>query len=776
MPSEMNKLQFEGFTLDLRRRELRRHDTVVPVPGKAFDLLAYMASNPGRPLAKVELLEAVWPGTNVEEANLSQNVFILRKVLGSGDSGPIKTLAGRGYQFAAHVAEVQTAHEPVSPQVVSTPVTTLTLEASQTRMVVRHDIEEHYTWLAWTKLAALVAVLLAVGVTGWFTWQHWLDRTGGAPIQIVLTQVDGTTGDAVLDLALTDALRIDLAQSPFVTVLSSSRVRTTLTQMKLAINAPVTSATAREICERTDSQVVLHGTIARMGQHFLLTETATSCVDGADLGQDKQQAAHTEDLPQSVDRLAENLRRTLGESRRSIARFGRPLFPQNTVSLEALKSFSQAVHDFEQGKLPEAIQMNDRAIAADPEFAAAYFNRSAYASTVGDDVSSRTAILKAYSLRDSVNEPLRLAISASYNIVITGNLFETERICHNWSALYPHSQNAWNFFSNTELSLGKIPEATAYAEIDLRNWPDNQENTSNYAILQMHNGDLAGSRSTFEKALSENRDGDPVRSYYLILAYLLHDEALLHAQRAWGEHHQASWSLVSEAWIANSEGRFSDAQKLTARAAAGFRQQGLASVADSMTRGEGVTLIEAGDPEDGKRLLHSSAIDPEGFADLVGLVDAGEVAEATSLLKRMETKYPQGTLLNLYWGPRIKAGIAMAAHKPKEAIALMEITHQFDRKDNLPMPKFRADADLAAGQPEVAEREYRAILAHPELDPTSTAIPLSWLQLGRALTAEGKRSDAVDAYRHFLALWAHADPDATYLKQGRLELERLQTQ
>lgn len=102
----MSYLRFGEFTLDCHRRELRQGDSVLIVSGKAFDLLCFMAAHPGRPLSKNELLDAVWPGTVVEESNLSQNVFLLRRVLGSAGEGLIMTLAGRGYQFAAEVTEV----------------------------------------------------------------------------------------------------------------------------------------------------------------------------------------------------------------------------------------------------------------------------------------------------------------------------------------------------------------------------------------------------------------------------------------------------------------------------------------------------------------------------------------------------------------------------------------------------------------------------------------------------------------------------------------------
>jgi hypothetical protein len=100
---------------------------------------------------------------------------------------------------------------------------------------------------------------VALCLAGWFGWQRWLDHTGGAPVQVVLTPMEGTTGDAVLDKALTQALRMDLGQSPYVTVVPGSTVMATLTQMMRKPDDSITPAMAREICERTDSQGVLSG-------------------------------------------------------------------------------------------------------------------------------------------------------------------------------------------------------------------------------------------------------------------------------------------------------------------------------------------------------------------------------------------------------------------------------------------------------------------------------------------------------------------------------------
>ncbi len=100
--------EFGPFRLEAAERRLSR-DGAEPVqlPPKVFDLLVLLVENRGRLLDKSFLLESLWPGTFVEEANLSVNVSLLRKALGDGVGETyIETVPKRGYRFVANVTEV----------------------------------------------------------------------------------------------------------------------------------------------------------------------------------------------------------------------------------------------------------------------------------------------------------------------------------------------------------------------------------------------------------------------------------------------------------------------------------------------------------------------------------------------------------------------------------------------------------------------------------------------------------------------------------------------
>jgi len=110
MYKTLNRLyEFGPFTLDPAERQLRQGDRHIELPPRAFDTLLVMVSNSGRLLEKDALMRSVWGDTVVEESNLSQIVYLLRKALHEGDHGSryIETVPKRGYRFVAPVHEIQ---------------------------------------------------------------------------------------------------------------------------------------------------------------------------------------------------------------------------------------------------------------------------------------------------------------------------------------------------------------------------------------------------------------------------------------------------------------------------------------------------------------------------------------------------------------------------------------------------------------------------------------------------------------------------------------------
>src|SRR5215471_18424390 len=103
MRSSGMRYEFGPFLLDPSERQLLRQGTVEHLTPKAFAVLVILVENRGRLVEKEELIETVWPGVTVGEANLTQTIAILRKALGERPSERqyIETVSKRGYRFVA---------------------------------------------------------------------------------------------------------------------------------------------------------------------------------------------------------------------------------------------------------------------------------------------------------------------------------------------------------------------------------------------------------------------------------------------------------------------------------------------------------------------------------------------------------------------------------------------------------------------------------------------------------------------------------------------------
>lgn len=106
--------RFDGFELNTSRRTFTRDGIAISISPKAFEVLTHLVANAGRAVTKDELLKAVWPESFVEESNLAQHVFALRKAM-TDRAGCIVTIPGRGYQFTAQVERVLPPEVSVLP-------------------------------------------------------------------------------------------------------------------------------------------------------------------------------------------------------------------------------------------------------------------------------------------------------------------------------------------------------------------------------------------------------------------------------------------------------------------------------------------------------------------------------------------------------------------------------------------------------------------------------------------------------------------------------------
>jgi DNA-binding winged helix-turn-helix (wHTH) protein/tetratricopeptide (TPR) repeat protein len=172
--------EFGPYRVDVGLSRVERAGHPVPVPPKAFDLLLLLARNPERLLTKHELMEALWPETFVEDANLTQHVYTLRKALGDRPDGTpyIETVPRRGYRLNADVRQAAADHAVSAPS--PAPVVTFT-ESRATPSVVL-DAEHKQA----TVLHCAIANAAALA-----------ERLGSAGLDRAMTRLAEIAGEAV---------------------------------------------------------------------------------------------------------------------------------------------------------------------------------------------------------------------------------------------------------------------------------------------------------------------------------------------------------------------------------------------------------------------------------------------------------------------------------------------------------------------------------------------------------------------------------------------------
>jgi DNA-binding winged helix-turn-helix (wHTH) protein len=243
-------------------------------------------------VSKDELMKALWPDAFVEEANLSQNIFMLRKALGETpeDRRYIVTLPGRGYRFAEEVRTVT----PDSDDLV--------IESrSRTRIVIEQaapTLAENLPALQgstlrksiWNYFLPVVALLALAALGAVFLLRRARPVALGEKDTVLVADFTNTTGDPVFDGTLRQGLEVQLEQSPYLSLVSEDHIQQVLRMMGQPAEAKLTPEIARDLCQRTASAAVIKGSIAEIGTQYLLILKAVNCVSGESLASTEARA------------------------------------------------------------------------------------------------------------------------------------------------------------------------------------------------------------------------------------------------------------------------------------------------------------------------------------------------------------------------------------------------------------------------------------------------------------------------------------------------------
>ena len=763
--------EFGPFRVDPEKETLFRSGESVPLTPKTFQILLVLIRNSNEVVTKDDLMKTVWPDTFVEEANLSRNVFMLRKALGESaqDHRYIVTVPGRGYRLAESVQLVPDQELTV-------------IAASRSKMQLEVRETRPWRWIA----IAVVVVLLAVAFGIWRLISH-RPAVLSAKDTVVLADFANTTGDAMFDGTLRQGLAIQLEQSPFLSLISDQRIQHMLHLMGQAPGARLSGELARSVCERTGSAAVLEGSIAPLGSEYVLDLQAKSCRTGEVLDHEQAQAAKKEDVLNALSQIAARFRKRVGESLTTIQEHNTPLAEATTSSLEALEAYSAGWKLHTTSGAMAALPLVRRAVEIDPNFALAHATLGRQYADLDESDLSTMSTTRAWQLKDRASDREKFFIAATYEILATGNLEEARQICEAWAHTYPREALPHVMLSGyPNKAAGRYEQAAAEARKAIEFDPDFAMAYFNLGVNNVYLNRPEEAENTLRRAIGRGLNIDE-------FSMLQHDVAFLKGDLA-GMERQASRARErsgAEAWISNKEafvlaysGHLQQARILSQRAVDQAMQESQPERAGLWQAG--ASLREAffeQVPDARKRAvaalkLSNSREVQYGAALTFALF--GDSSRAQTLADDLEERFPEDTVVRFSYLPVLRARIALNQGDSARAIEMLQTATPYELGASRGLfgalyPIYvRGEAHLAAHRGAEAATEFQRILDHRGIVGSDPIGALARLQLGRALALSGDTIKAKSAYQDFLTLWKDADPNIPILTQARSEYAKLQ--
>jgi eukaryotic-like serine/threonine-protein kinase len=633
---------------------------------------------------------------------------------------------------------------------------------------------------------AIALVIVALSVGGYVYFHRTPKLTDKDTI--VLADFTNTTGDPVFDDTLKTGLNVSLRQSPFLNVLSESDVTKTLRFMTLPASTKLTPDLARELCQRAGSKTYIAGSVASLGNEYVLGLKAVNCQSGDTMAQEQVTAAAKEKVLDALGGAASKLRGELGESLAMVQKFDEPLEQATTPSLEALKAYSLGQKAHSEKGSAAALPYHQRAIELDPNFATGYSAVANDYFNLGEVGRARENYTKAFQLRERTSEREKLNISADYYSIATGELGKAARTYQEEIESYPRSAAAYTNLGNVFASQGRYEQATDVTRQAVRLAP-NANWYGNLAVWNLALQRFEEARQTINEAQARKLDEYELHNALYALAFLGADSGVMAEQQQWyagnSEYENFGLALVShtEAYA----GHLGKAQELTKRAVdsasrADNKENAALWLADA-------ALQEAAYGNTAKsqqRAVEALRLAPTSqgvqLESALAFAMAGDTRRAEPLAEELGKRFPLDTQTQLLWLPSIRAQMELERKNPDSALNTLQPALAIELANVITTPVgisclypvyVRGEAYLASRQGRAAAAEFQKILDHSGIVWNCWTGALAHLGLARAYALQGDTARAKAAYQDFLTLWKDADSDIPILIDAKAEYAKL---
>jgi tetratricopeptide (TPR) repeat protein len=601
---------------------------------------------------------------------------------------------------------------------------------------------------------------------------------------ILLADFVNTTGDAVFDGTLKQALAVQLDQSPYLNILPESRIREALKFMGRSGDDRVTRDVAREICQREGVKAMMLGSISSLGTHYVVTLEAVNAQNGDSLAREQVEAESKEQVLKSLDHAASSLREKLGESIGSVRKFDTPLEAATTSSLDALKEFS--LGEAEHGKFNDeaAIPHLKRAVELDPNFAMALAVLGVANNNTGNPNEAYGYLQKAFDVKERASERERFYISSHYYGTFTKQADKYVETLEEWIRAYPRDAVALDNLALEEQELGQHEKALANASEALRVNPKDAYAYQNVAASYQYLNRYDEAKAVAEQAIAQHIDPWSVHMTLYWDAYVRGDESAMQrevAQAAGKVYEPIIDQIRGEGECAL--GKVTKARESFAHGASVAQAHGNKEWGASNLEAEASCHAEVGFLQEARQTMNAAlALSDNVYvrADAARVFASSEdTARSEKLIADLGKEFPAFTLLNQVKLPEARALNSLQRNQPAPAVAALDSARPYelgaDRRlagDFLTI-YIRGEGFLRLRDGVKAAAEYQKIIDHRGIDPTSPLCSLARFGLGRAYALQGESAKAKGAYQDFFAIWKDADADVPVLKTAKAEYEKL---
>ena len=635
----------------------------------------------------------------------------------------------------------------------------------------------------WWAVAFVVMLALVAGVLFLHNRKaHALTETD----TIVLADFANSTGNPVFDDTLKQALAVALRQSPFLKILSDEQVGSTLRLMTLSANTPLTPQVASEVCQRAGSKAYIAGSVASIGNEYVVGLKAVNCRSGDTLALEQAHADGKEKVLDAIGAAAAKLRGELGESLSSVQKFDTPIEQATTSSLEALKTYSLGSKVWNEQGESQAIPFFKRAVELDPNFAMAYARLGLVYGILDERTKSGEYMEKAFQLRDRVTEPEKYNISTQYYNGVTGEIEKGNQVSQLWAQSYPRDAEPHLNLGYTYAVFGEYEKAQEETREGLRLDPDNTTAYANliqgYAVLNQ----LDEAKATYQEAIRRKPDNGAPHEMMYGVAFLERDTKEMERQVNWATNKPGmeDAALSYESDTESFFGHLSKARELSQRAVQSANRNDQKETAAEMQLNSALREAEFGNAARAKQQAASALAAAPSFQFLAALAfaRAGDPERAQKLADESQREAPLDTVVINYWLPTVRAAIEIDRNNPSKAIEFLDAAAALETGQVTEMelgallyPVYvRGQAYLMLHQGAEAATEFDKLVDHPSMLANNPLFVLAHLGLARAYALEGQSEKSRAAYQQFFTLWKGADPDIPILKAAKAEYAKLQ--